>query len=143
MRFRFEYASTRREVWHWYWRMWRAHLWKAHALVAVVACFCVVARLGRGGPDIERDLLWIVGTAIAFVAGWILYPQIAFKAEMRVLEVDDQGIATTIGKRSRVRSWAQIRSVIETKDHVIVQSRTGNAFLIPKLRPLRAVRTDA
>jgi hypothetical protein len=119
--------------------MWRAHLWKAHALVAVVACFCVVARLGRGGPGIERDVLVILGIALAFVAGWILYPQIAFKAQTRVLEVDNQGISTTIGKRSGVRSWAQIRSVIETSDHVIVQSRTGNAFLIPK----RAFGSDA
>jgi hypothetical protein len=51
MRFEIEYASTRREVWDWYWRFWRERGWKTHALIfpAVGAAALVGSYAGGHG----------------------------------------------------------------------------------------------
>ncbi len=47
------------------------------------------------------------------------------------VELDQDGIATTIDGQSSRRSWKDIESVTQENGYVVMQSRKGSAFLIP------------
>jgi hypothetical protein len=132
MRFEIQYASTRQEVWRWYWRVWHRRLWKIHATILVLTAFLMAARLVRGGPGTGNDAFLIAGLGILTVVWFILHPQILFKRQVRTLTIDESGISTTIGSRSGKRRWAEISEVVEDQNAIVIQVRTGNAFIVPE-----------
>ena len=54
-----------------------------------------------------------------------------FKPQVRTLEIDKDGIATTSGKHAARRSWKEIRSVSEADGCIVILRRNGNAFVVP------------
>ncbi|HVY86115.1 MAG TPA: YcxB family protein [Caulobacterales bacterium] len=134
-----EYASTRGEIWRWYWRSWRRGLWVTHAVVFCWVSGVVLLLLW------STDLLRPMNVVLALVAGiasiaWMpLFPMIQFKPQTRTLTVDERGISTTIGAKSGVRKWDEIRSVADEEGAIVVVVKTKNAFIIPA----RAFASDA
>lgn len=125
------YASQRNEVWQWYWRTWRRSLWKTHFSIFIAVV--VVASLGifGGVPTGWTGLALVGAIGILPLAGFVLFPMLKFKPEVRTLAVDGEGIATTIGKRSATIPWAEIADVREDGDALIIQRRNLNAFIVP------------
>jgi len=119
-----QYASTRSEVWRWYWRSWRRRLWIKHA-VLFLAIFVSVLMLRPGSIALAAA----VGlTAIIWMP---FFPLIRFKPQTRSLTVAERGISTVIGPRSAVLTWPQIRSVAEEDGAVIITSKNENASIVP------------
>src|SRR5690242_5179477 len=91
------YASTRREIWRWYWRAWArpTGLWRFHVLFGVFVALVITA------SDKSSDLDWplfLVRSGVCtacFVALLPLWPQIRFKPQVRTLEVDAKGFRTS------------------------------------------------
>jgi hypothetical protein len=131
MGFRVQYTSRRREVWDWYWRAWRERLWKTHLLVFLTVSVTVYLY------EEESAALSPAAAVLAFACGlisilWLpLYPLVMFKPQVRTLEIDQDGISTTIGRRSARRAWVDIRSVSEQDGYIIILNRNGNAFIVP------------
>jgi hypothetical protein len=126
-----QYASTRREIWVWYWRVWRARLWKIHAVILVLTAVLMMMRVMRGGPGVGADTFLIAGLGLLVILWFILHPQILFKPQLRTLTLDERGIVTTIGSRSGQRRWAEISTLSEEPGAIVIQVRTGNAFIVP------------
>ena len=125
------YASTRREVWGFYWRLWKRRLWKMHlAIFIAVVAFGSFATFGRLPSDASE---FVALTAIAFIpiALFALYPMLMFKPQMRVLTVDDDGITTTIGRHDKSVTWAEIAEVQDSGEAIVIQGRNLNAFIVP------------
>jgi hypothetical protein len=131
MRFEVQYASTRREIWLWYWRVWRARMWKIHAMILVLTAILMMMRVMRGGPGVGADTFLIAGLGLLIVLWFIVHPQILFKPQVRTLTLDERGISTTIGRRSGQRRWAEIGAILEEQGTIVIQIRTGNAFIVP------------
>jgi hypothetical protein len=64
---------------------------------------------------------------------------IQFKPQTRTLTVDEHGISTTIGTKSGVRKWNEIRSVTDEGAAIVIVGTNKNAFIIPA----RAFDSDA
>jgi YcxB-like protein len=131
-----EYASSRREVWRWYWRAWAKPdgLWLFHVGIAIV----IAASLSRGIFEARRFAVAAIFAFILCAALLPLWPQIRFKSARRSLTIDPSGIRTTIGKVSGSRAWAQISSVEDRGEEIIIAGRNRNAFIIP----MRAFTTE-
>lgn len=133
------YASMRREVMAHYWNLWRQRLWKVHAAVFVATATLGSLAMFGGWPANVAQL------AITFLLGILpllllaLYPMLLFKPQTRVMTVDDEGIATTIGNRSQVLAWDEIANVKSRSDSLIIQRHNLNAFIVPA----RAFETSA
>ena len=112
MSFKVEYASQRREVWQWYWRTWRKDIWKIHLTMFLV-----------------------VSGAVAWMPA---YPILMFSPERRSVEIDQDGISTTIEENSFRRSWDDIRSISQEDGYIVLMGQSGSAFLIPP----RAFQTE-
>lgn len=80
-----------------------------------------------------------LGAGLASIAWMPLFPMIQFKPQMRTLTVDEHGISTSIGKKSGVRSWNQIRSVENEEGAIVIVGKNKNAFIVPA----RAFDNDA
>jgi hypothetical protein len=102
------YTITRQEVSEWYWRTWRRKLWMYHVFFAVVALWTVIAGRGMWPPDL-LTIVYGVLTGICVVLFFIVFPQIMFKPSLRTLTVNESGIETTIGGRSRSVSGTKSR----------------------------------
>jgi hypothetical protein len=126
-----QYYSTRREVWGFYWRLWKQRLWKMHLVifvaVAVSGSFATFGRWPRSVPE----FIAIVLTALVPIVLLTLYPMLMFKPQMRVLTVDDDGIATTIGRHNKSLAWAEIADVQDNGGALVIQGRNLNAFIVP------------
>jgi hypothetical protein len=131
MAFQVEYSSTRGEIWHWYWRVWRQRLWKIHAAIMVLTVFMLVARVVRGGSGVQQDLLLIAGCGGLALLWFVLHPQLLYKPQLRRLAMDAEGLSTTIGRHSGQRRWDEISAIENYKDAIIIQGRNGNAFIVP------------
>src|SRR5437588_1071185 len=127
-----QYTSTRGEVPHWYWRMWRKRLWKIHAGVFAMVLFITIGRDGNWPPHDYHVLMYGLLVASGIVLLLIYFPQLMFKSQLRTLTVNDEGIQTTIGRRSGKRKWPEIGSIEDTpEDIIIINRKTYNAFLVP------------
>lgn len=133
MSFKIEYASQRREVWNWYWRAWRKRLWKTHLLTFVVVGASAIVGLyaNRRGTLSPTFLLLPPAFGLLSILWMPIYPQLRFKSQVRSLEVDQDGISTTIGRLAARRSWEDVLSISEENDQIIILGRNGNAFLVP------------
>ena len=131
MDFKVEYASERREVWKWYCRAWRRDLWKFHGVVVVAVAFLAMFLLNDGSSLTFPTMLAGLGCGILSVAWMPVIPLLLFQPEVRSVELDQDGISTTIGGDSFRRSWRDIDSVSEEDGYIVLQGRKGSAFLIP------------
>jgi hypothetical protein len=131
MGFKVEYASERREVWKWYWRAWRRDLWKFHAIVVAVVAFLVMLLLGGGSAPTLLTMLAGLGCGVLSVAWMPVVPLLLFQREVRSVEIDQEGISTTIAGESFRRSWRDIDTVSEEDGYIVLLGRKGSAFLVP------------
>lgn len=129
MEFKVEYASERREVWKWYCRAWRRDLWKFHAIVVAVVAFLFILLRGGAGPTLSIMLAGL-GCGILSVVWMPVVPLLLFQRELRSVELDQDGISTTIAGESFRRSWRDMDSVTEEDGYIVLQGRKG-AFLVP------------
>jgi len=131
MSLKVEYASRRDEVWSWYCRAWRRDLWKFHATMCGVVCAIVTFLVTDGASPTFADLLTGAVWGFLSVAWMPAIPMLLFAPEARSVELDQDGIATTIDGQSSRRSWKDIESITQENGYVVMQSRKGSAFLIP------------
>lgn len=68
---------------------------------------------------------------LASIAWMPLVPMIQFKPQTRTLRVDEHGISTTIGAKSGVRKWSEIRSVTDEEGAIVIVGKNKNAFIVP------------
>ena len=131
MSFRVEYASQRTEVWKWYCRAWRRELWKFHAMVfGAVVVVVMFLRNGDAGPTLSSILI-ALACGVLSVAWMPLIPLLMFRPQVRSVEIDQDGISTTIeGEQSR-RSWRDIETISEEDGYIVLLGTKGSAFLIP------------
>jgi hypothetical protein len=136
------YASTRSEIWHWYWREWTRlrGLWRFHALIALAGGFVVAGRGNSSQFSPERFAIAAVTTLTASIVLLSLWPQLRFKPQPRVLILDAAGFRTTIGTQSGQRRWQDIRRVEDHGDgSILLVGQNGNAMILPR----RAFASDA
>jgi hypothetical protein len=131
MSFKVEYASQRKEVWNWYCRAWRRDLWKFHlTMFAGVSGLVAFVVIGDAGPTLPRVLLAIACGLLS--VGWMpAVPMLMFKPQLRSVEIDQDGISTTIDGESRRRSWGDIQSISQEDGYIVMLGQKGSAFLIP------------
>src|SRR5258708_5188235 len=127
MSYSLSYRSSRSEVWHWYWTAWRARLWRVHLLVAAFLALMLPDILGVP-VTISSHVLCFFGALPAVTFFFALWPQVMFKSKERTLLVGPDGWSTKIGNKSGARRWAEIASVQEARDSVVITSTTGNAL---------------
>ncbi len=65
------------------------------------------------------------------VVGLALRTQVLFKNEERVLSVGPSGWSTRIGRKSGARSWAEVATVQEAQDAIVIVGTNGNGLIIP------------
>jgi hypothetical protein len=108
--------------------MWRQQLWKIHAVlfVALAGGFFMLA--DNPGPLRAFVSIALGAATVAFMT---LYPQLRFKSQMRTILMDEDGLKTTIGKKSAARSWSDLKSIDDEEGYLIVTVKNGNAFIIP------------
>jgi|SRR5579864_3582531 len=133
MSFKVEYASQRREVWDFYWRAWQRRLWKYHAalFLAVTAAAMAGSYMSAHGALRPKSFLLALGFGLLSIIWLPAYPMLRFKPQVRTLELDQEGVATTIGKRTGQRAWKDVESVTEENGQIVILGRNGNAFLVP------------
>jgi hypothetical protein len=125
------YSSTRREVWGFYRQLWKKRLWKIHlAIFLSVLVLGSFATFGHLPSDVSE---FVAIAVIAFIpiALLALYPMLMFKPQMRVLTVDDDGIATKIGRHDKSVTWAEIADVQNNGEALVIRNRKLNAFIVP------------
>jgi hypothetical protein len=124
------YSSTRAEIWRWYWVAWKAKFWRLHILLAAAAAWIVTVTVD-GSIDFRRYFLCFAIALPLVIIFMALWPQVMFKSKERVLHVGPGGWSTRIGTQSGSRSWAQVASIQDTSDAVVITGTTGNALIIP------------
>ena len=127
------YASSRGEIWYWYWRAWKrpAGLWRVHVLFGLMFAFVLTVLLEPGGFRLDRFLASAAIATLACVALLPLWPQIRFKSATRSLTINPQGITTSIRELTASRSWNDIRTIEEINDAIVITGSNKNAFIIP------------
>ncbi len=131
MEFKVEYVSQRQEVWKWYCRAWRRDLWKFHAVVVVLVAFFAMFLLDGGSSPTLATMLAGFGCGVLSIAWMPVVPLLLFQREMRSVEIDQDGISTTIAGETFRRSWRDIDTVSEENGYIVLLGRKGSAFLIP------------
>ncbi|HEY1386594.1 MAG TPA: YcxB family protein [Dongiaceae bacterium] len=131
MSFKVEYASQRKEVWNWYCRAWRRELWKFHLTVfAGVSGLVALLVIGDAGPTLPTVLAALACGLVS--VGWMpMIPMLMFKPQVRSVEIDQDGISTTIDGQSARRSWSEIQSIAQEDGCIVMLGQKGSAFLIP------------
>ncbi|WP_294322622.1 YcxB family protein [uncultured Sphingomonas sp.] len=121
------YASTRTEIWRYYWRMWRQQLWKAHVVVfGIVAVFTYCALPAH-------RLSWIAAIVAggAVIAFFMVYPLLRYKPEMRELTISDEGIRTSIGLRRGDIAWNDVAALDVQNDALVIRRSNLNGLIVP------------
>src|SRR5262245_40978460 len=139
--FKIQYRSSRREVWDWYWWIWRQPkgLWRYHVGIAVVGFTLIL--LGRAKSDgiTAADLAWAAAASFILVAWFPFWPLLRFKPQLRELEMDAAGIRSVIGKRRGDRRWEEIAAIHDRNGAIFIVGNNMNAFIVPQ----RAFATEA
>jgi len=129
--FSLDYASKRSEVWRWYWKRWQEVLWKLHLLLFLVVAGVAdtVATWAGQLPAMSLVIAALCGVvAIGFLP---LYPLVMFKPKRRHLNINENGISTSIASKAASRNWSEVASVIADDGSVIFNMKNGNAFIVP------------
>jgi hypothetical protein len=74
-----------------------------------------------------------VGAAVATAVAFALFPQLAFKPQVRVLELLPEEIRTSIGSIRKILQWSEVAKIERDGDFIVITGRNGNAFLIPPM----------
>ncbi|KQM85332.1 hypothetical protein ASE67_12970 [Sphingomonas sp. Leaf23] len=125
------YASTRAEVWRYYWRLWRQRMWKAHLAVFVVLATLLFAHLS------ERDWPIAAGLTAAVLANciplvcFILYPMLRFNPEVRELSATADGLQTSIGRRHAAIPWCDIAAIESVDGTLVIRRSDFNGLIVP------------
>jgi hypothetical protein len=126
-----QYASSRAEIWRFYWRAWARPkgLWIHHVFIGL----CVALLTASAQPfDMKTfGLRWAIAT-FACLALLPLWPQLRYKSAVRSLTVDTSGYQTTIGKRSGSGSWSEIDRIEDMGKDILMVGKNGNAMVIPE-----------
>jgi YcxB-like protein len=125
------YASSRGEVWRWYWRAWRQRLWRTHALVFLSTASLGYAYFFLGAPLGVAVMFKVAGLGLMAPIGFALYPLVRFKSQVRTLTVDDEGLATIIGAHESKTPWDAFGDVRDDGDTLVIQRRNLSAFIVP------------
>ena len=125
------YASQRSEVWRWYWRAWRRDFWRTHISTFLCVAFLTSWMLYSGPPRTLVAALIVAAVGAIPLVGFVLFPMMKFKPQLRKLTVDEQGIQTTIGDINSSILWQDVDAVIEEGEYLIIQKRNKNAFIVP------------
>jgi len=136
-----QYASSRREIWRWYWRSWAKPngLWLFHVAISIILAASFTG-VGLGQPFVPSRFAAAFLVSMAFCLLLLpLWPQFRFKASTRTLTIDATGLNTSIGKQSASRKWSDVSSVVDNGEEIIVTGKNRNALIIPK----RAFQTEA
>jgi hypothetical protein len=128
-----QYASTRAEIWRWYWRAWARPkgLWRYHVLVSLLSAIGTTAIEKERAFDADRFVLMFLITMLVCVVVLPLWPQIRFKSAVRTMTIDDKGFETVIGRFSGARAWKEVRSVEQSDGAIIITGINNNGFIVP------------
>lgn len=129
-----QYATTRAELWRWYWRAWArpAGFWRQHVLIGAGVALGVAWANGFATTHFGSIALIGLAATVSCVVLFPLWPQLRFKPQVRTLEVDESGYRTSIGHLSGNRQWSEIHSVQDDGNILVLTTRRGNAMLIPR-----------
>jgi len=124
------YEPRRSEVWRYYWRLWRSHLWKIHLRILVPLVASGAFAIYAGG--FARTLgFYELAAAFLVPIGFAFFPMLVFTPGARTLVADDTGISATVGKRDMTVPWSDVTRVEEEQDTLVIQRRNLNAFIVP------------
>jgi hypothetical protein len=98
-------------------------------LIVIVASAVYFAN--NGAAPIGLLAIQTLSWSLAAISFLVLYPQLLFKPQERTLTLDERGVSTAIGRHSGSRSWAEISSIHEDGDYIVLRSKKGNAFIVP------------
>jgi hypothetical protein len=87
--------------------------------------------LFRGMPSQALQFAVVVVIGLIPLFGFISFPMLKFKPQMRTLTVDDRGIETTIGAINASVPWKDISEVREDGEYLIIRRTNQNAFIVP------------
>jgi hypothetical protein len=125
------YASTRAEVWRYYWRLWRARLWKIHLSIFVVVATLTYFHLppgARSGISGTWKILLAGGAPLIFL---ICYPMLRFKPQVREVMLNEEGITTSIGRRTGDIPWKDVAALDFDESSIVIRGANLNALIIP------------
>ncbi len=126
------YATSRGELWTWYWREWRQELWRRWLVYGVILAIVDLGAAQLSHPIGALDIVSASAVVLALFAFFAAYPQFSYKREERVIVFNAQGIDTRIGTKTAHRDWREIASVTDIGTHVVFTvAKSGNAFLVP------------
>jgi hypothetical protein len=127
------YASTRAEVWRAYWREWTrlSGLWRFHVLIGLALGFVWADRGALHAFSAKHFAIAALATTATSIALLALWPQIRFKPQTRLLILNAEGFATTIGRQSAQRRWHDIARVEDHGRTILLVGKNGNAMIIP------------
>jgi hypothetical protein len=127
------YASTRAEIWRWYWKAWArpTGLWRYHVLISLLSAVGATILERHSTLDAGHSFFIFVVTMLGCVVLLPMWPQIRFKPSVRTLKIDEKGFDTVIGRRSGSRGWKDVRSVEESDGAVVITGVNNNAFIVP------------
>lgn len=127
------YATTRREIWNWYWKSWAKArgLWWYHVAIAANV-FLIVFIFDSQHPDVLRTAVTagLISLPIVMLV-MSLIPQLFFKPGVRKLGMDEQGIYAEMKGRPVLKSWREVRSITAHEDVILVESTNGHALIVP------------
>jgi hypothetical protein len=112
------------------WRTWRKSLW----LIQVFAALGIGLIVSGATHGSLQAGYWLTCAVVAFplvVAAFAAFPQIVFKPQERTLEVGSAGWSSKIGRLTGSRAWAEVASIDEEVEAVMIRGTNGNALLVP------------
>ena len=134
-----KYNTIKSELVAFYIRQWKAYLWKIHLAVFVgISLFVYILKTSRGADSTEAIIPSLISGLIP-IGLMFLFPIIMHKPQPRLLEVNEEGIETIIGKKSGKIEWSKIASYENSDGVIYIVGSNMNGFMIPE----RAFETTA
>jgi hypothetical protein len=126
------YASSRAEIWRFYWRAWKGGLWlKNLKLSVMIAFFTIVFSAAKHSlADLNIGFLLLAMMTPQFFN--LIFPQLMFKRQTRTLTIDENGWQSTIGKKTGAVAWTDVQGVEKFGDTILISGITGNALVVPQ-----------
>jgi hypothetical protein len=132
MEYKLNYSTTRTELFIWYWKVWRAYLWKIHLILVLLLSISI----GLFGFDWNITDYKIIPLSIIIffiiLLISIIYPQIMYKSSIRELKTDKSGIYTVIGKEIGTVNWNEIQKIEVVSNSIALIGKSYNAFVVPR-----------
>ena len=121
------YNVTRKDISRFYWRLWRTRLWKFHLGIPIIALFfCIFLRNQESAWAYSP--LWV---ALFVICCLLVYPQVQYKSQTRILIANDNGIHTAIGTLGGSLGWADVMRIDNAGDAIYVIRTNLDPLIIP------------